>query len=121
MCSFCRLFFTLRSAVSFFLHVNLCPAKPYHMKNLTPQPCHIKSLTTQNIVEQKPYRAKTMPYEKSYHPKPCCMKNFTTQSIVVPSFTAQSIVIPSFTTQSINTPKYYNKKNITTLCISNVP
>lgn len=28
-----------------------------------------KSLTTQNIVEQKPYRAKTMPYEKSYHPK----------------------------------------------------
>lgn len=53
----------------FFSHINLCPAKPYHMKNLTTQPCHTKSLTTQNIVEQKPYRAKIMPYEKSYHPK----------------------------------------------------
>ena len=100
ICVVFTVYFSLYDPLLHFLHINLCPAKPYHMKNLTTQPCHTKSLTTQNIVEQKPYRAKTMPYKKSHHPKPCCMKNFTTQSIVV----------PSFTTQSINTPKYYNKK-----------
>ena len=85
----------------FFTHQSLrCQTMPHErpyyatmsQKSPTTQPCHTKSLTTQNIVEQKPYRAKIMPYEKSYHPKPCCMKNFTTQSIVVPSFTTQNIV-----------------------------
>lgn len=94
----------------FFTHQSLrCQTMPHERPYYATM--SQKSPTTQNIVKKKPYRAKTMPYEKSYHPKPCCMKNFTTQSIVV----------PSFTTQSINTPKYYNKKNITTLCISNVP
>lgn len=70
ICVVFTVYFSLCDPLSHFsLHINLCPTKPYHMKDLTTQPCRTKSLTTQNIVEQKPYRAKTMPYEKSYHPK----------------------------------------------------
>lgn len=68
-----------------------------------------KSLTTQNIVEQKPYRAKIMPYEKSYHPKPCCMKNFTTQSIVAPKLHQTKHPYA----------EALQHKNIIILCISN--
>lgn len=68
-----------------------------------------KSLTTQNIVEQKPYRAKTVSYEKSYHPKPCCMKNFTMQSIVAPKLHQTEHPYA----------EALQHKNIIILCISN--
>ena len=92
ICVVFAVYFSLYDPLSHFFTRQSLPyqtiphEKPHHAT--TPH----KSLTTQNIVEQKPYRAKIMPYEKSYHPKPCCMKNFTTQSIVVPSFTTQNIV-----------------------------
>ena len=94
----------------FFTHQSLrCQTMPHERPYYATM--SQKSPTTQNIVKKNLTAQKQCRTKKSYHPKPCCMKNFTTQSIVV----------PSFTTQSINTPKYYNKKNITTLCISNVP
>lgn len=67
----------------FFTHQSLrCQTMPHERPYYATM--SQKSPTTQNIVKKKPYRAKTMPYEKSYHPKPCCMKNFTTQSIIAP-------------------------------------
>lgn len=112
ICVVFTVYFSLCDPLSHFsLHINLCPTKPYHMKDLTTQPCRTKASLrktslSKNLTAQKQCRTKNLTTQK-----PCCMKNFTTQSIVV----------PSFTTQSITTPKYYNKKNITILCISNFP
>lgn len=101
ICVVFTVYFSLCDPLSHFsLHINLCPTKPYHMKDLTTQPCRTKASLrktslSKNLTAQKQCRTKNLTTQK-----PCCMKNFTTQSIVV----------PSFTTQSITTPKYYNKK-----------
>ena len=70
-----------------------------------------KSLTTQNIVEQKPYRAKTMPYEKPYHPK---------------TMLHEKLHHAKYRCTKLHHAKHHyakilQQKNITILCISNFP
>ena len=44
ICVVFTVYFSLCDPLSHFsLHINLCPTKPYHMKDLTTQPCRTKA------------------------------------------------------------------------------
>ena len=111
ICVVFAVYFSLYDPLShFFTHQSLPYQTIPHERPHHATMSH-KSLTTQNIVEQKPYRAKTMPYEKSYHPK---------------TMLHEKLHHAKYRCTKLHHAKYHyakilQQKNITILCISNFP